>query len=250
MSRADNCQTLMKFAHKQSQTRFPSYQCMYQVWLKSLDIYSSYCPENENMCVSQADNSIKIWWNLPISNPKPDLHTINAHTKFGENPLMFLLKLSSGNENMGVSRADNSIKVWHNLTISNPKPDLHNINAYTMFGENPLMFTQVITWKRKLDGQMDGHMNIQRETIISRHYRVALYKNTDNKKACKITQHAKSQVLCLTKTILMLILCPFQHYLSHIDMMGDNERLCGKKHWTVTSWIPPPVRSEPEILWC
>ena len=33
--------------------------------------------------------SVNIWWNLPISNPKPDLHTINAHTKFGENPLMF-----------------------------------------------------------------------------------------------------------------------------------------------------------------
>ena len=33
---------------------------------------------------------------------------------------------------MGVSRADNSIKIWHNLTISNPKPDLHNINAHTM----------------------------------------------------------------------------------------------------------------------
>ena len=62
---------------------------MYQVWLKSLDIYSSYCPENENMGVSQAANSIKIWRNLPISNPKPDLHNINAHTKFGENPLMF-----------------------------------------------------------------------------------------------------------------------------------------------------------------
>ena len=38
----------------------------------------------------QADNSVKHWWNLPISNPKPDLHNINAHTKFGENPLMFI----------------------------------------------------------------------------------------------------------------------------------------------------------------
>ena len=38
-----------------------------------------------------------ICWNLPISNPKTDLHNINAHTKFGENPLMFY-SLSSGNE--------------------------------------------------------------------------------------------------------------------------------------------------------
>ena len=64
---------------------------------------------------------------------------------------------------MGVSRADNSVKIWQNLAISNPKPDLHNINAHTMFGENPLMFTQVIIRKQKLtdgrtyDGQTDGH---------------------------------------------------------------------------------------------
>ena len=102
---------------------------MYQVWLKSLDIYSSYRPENENMGASLADNSVKIWWNLPISNLKPDLHNINAHTKFGE---------------------------------------------------NPLMFTQVIILKRKTDGWMDGwtdgHMDIQRETIIPGHYQVAGYK--------------------------------------------------------------------------
>ena len=60
-----------------------------QVWLKSLVIYSSYHPENENKGVSQADNSVIIWRNLPISNPKPDLHKINAHTKFGENSFMF-----------------------------------------------------------------------------------------------------------------------------------------------------------------
>ena len=79
----------MKFAQKQSQTRFPSYQCMHQIWLKSLDIYASYHLENENMGVFQGDNSIKIWGNLPISNPKPDLYNINAHIMFGENPLMF-----------------------------------------------------------------------------------------------------------------------------------------------------------------
>ena len=68
----------------------------------------------------------------------------------------YLLKLSSGNEIMGVSRADNSVKIWRNLPISNPKPDLHNINAHTKFGENPLMFTQVIIRKRKTDGWTDG----------------------------------------------------------------------------------------------
>ena len=89
----------------------------------------------------------------------------------------YLLKLSSRYENMGVSRADNSIKIWRNLPISNPKPHLHNINAHTKFGENPLMFTQVIIRKQKTDGRMtDGHTDDQRETIIPRHYCVAGYK--------------------------------------------------------------------------
>ena len=95
----------------------------------------------------------------------------------------YLVKLLSGNENMGVSRADNSVKIWRNLSVSNPKPDLHNINAHTKFGENPLMFTQVIIRKRKrTDGRADvrrtdGHTGDQRETIIPHHYCVAGYNN-------------------------------------------------------------------------
>ena len=78
---------------------------------------------------------------------------------------------------MGVSRTDNSVKNWRNLPISNPKPDLHNINAHTKFGENPLMFTQIIIRKRKTDRQTDGLKDDQCETIIPRHYCVAGYKN-------------------------------------------------------------------------
>ena len=160
---------------------------------------------NENKGVSRADNSFKIWRNLPISNPKPDLLNVTAYSKFGENLLLFtqvivrkrkygrlgqitpskideicplaipnqisiiskhipslvnihwcLLKLSSGNKNMGVSRADNSVKNWRNLPISNPKPDLLNVTAYSKFGENLLLFIQVIIRKRKSDGGTDG----------------------------------------------------------------------------------------------
>ena len=50
---------------------------------------------------------------------------------------------------MGVSRAGNSVKIRLNLSISNPKPDLLNVNGYSKIGENPLLFTQVIVWKRK-----------------------------------------------------------------------------------------------------
>ena len=57
---------------------------------------------------------------------------------------------------MGVSGADNSVKNLMKIVNSNPKPDLHNINAHTKFSENPLMFTQVIIWKRNTDGRTDG----------------------------------------------------------------------------------------------
>ena len=100
------------------------------------------------MGVSRADNSVKIWRNLPISNPKPDLLNVNAYSKFDEIPC-YLHKLSSGNEHMGVSRADNSVNFWRNLPISNSKPDLLNVDAYSKFGENLLLFTQVIVRKRK-----------------------------------------------------------------------------------------------------
>ena len=74
------------------------------------------------------------------------------------------LKLSSGNENMGVSRADNSVKIWRNLPIGNPKPDLHNINKHTKFGEIPLVFTQVIIWKQK-NGRMDRQTDTRTSNV-------------------------------------------------------------------------------------
>ena len=73
--------------------------------------YSSYHPENKNMGVSRAENSVKQWQNLPISNPKPDLLHINPSTNFGYNPLTFTQVIVGEKENMGVSRADNSIKL-------------------------------------------------------------------------------------------------------------------------------------------
>ena len=43
---------------------------------------------NETSDVSRADNC-QNWWILPMNNPKPELYNINAHRKFGENPLIF-----------------------------------------------------------------------------------------------------------------------------------------------------------------
>ena len=58
---------------------------------------------------------------------------------------------------MGMSRADNSVKIWRNLPISNPKPDHLNVNAYSKLDENPLLFTQVIIQKRKY-GHVSGSL--------------------------------------------------------------------------------------------
>ena len=100
---------------------------------------------NENMGVSRVDNSEKIWRNLPLAIPN-QISLMSLHIASLDKIPCYLLKLLSGNKNMGVSRAYNSVKIWRNLSISNPKPDLHNINVHvhTKFGENPLMFTQVI----------------------------------------------------------------------------------------------------------
>ena len=46
----------------------------------------------------------------------------------------YLLKLSSINENMGVSRAGKSVKIRRNSPISNSKPDRFNVNTYSKFG--------------------------------------------------------------------------------------------------------------------
>ena len=56
---------------------------------------------------------------------------------------------------MGVSRADNYVNILRNLPISNPKPDLLNVNAYSKFDENPLLFTQVFIRKQKY-GRVSG----------------------------------------------------------------------------------------------
>ena len=111
------------------------------------------------MGVFRADNSVNILRNLPISNSKSDLLNVNAYSKFDESPLLvtrvIIRKRKYGNETMGVSRADNSVKIPRNLPISNPKPDLLWVNAYSKFGENPLLFIQVIVRKRKY-GRVSG----------------------------------------------------------------------------------------------
>ena len=80
------------------------------------------------------------WRNLLKSNPNPNIHNINAHIKFGENPLRFaqgiVLQLYTD-----VLRADNSVKKWqicplatqnHISTISMHIPSLVKLHWYSL----------------------------------------------------------------------------------------------------------------------
>ena len=82
------------------------------------------------MCV-QANLTIPNWRNLPISNPKADLHNIYAQTKFHENPL--ILSYHPEMKIRYVSWAGNSLKNCRKLPMSNPKPDIHYQCTYQIW---------------------------------------------------------------------------------------------------------------------
>ena len=84
---------------------------------------------------------------IVISN---QISTISMHISSLVKIHCELLKLLSWNEGIEMSQADNTVKNWPNLPISNPEADVHKINAHTKFGENPLIFTQVIIRKQKI----------------------------------------------------------------------------------------------------
>ena len=69
---------------------------------------------------------------------------------------------------MGVSRADKSIKIWRNLPICNPKLDLLNVNAYSKFDENPLLFTKLSSGNENMGVSRAGNsVKIWRNLPIS-----------------------------------------------------------------------------------
>ena len=100
------------------------------VWWKSIDIITQQLlSRNENTNLLRTDNcQIDEICPSAISN---QVSTISMHTPSLVKIHWHLVKLSSGNENMYVWRADKSVKTWRNFLINNPKPDFHNINAHT-----------------------------------------------------------------------------------------------------------------------
>ena len=128
---------------------------MYQVWLESLDIYTSYCPETKIWACLKADNSVKIWWNLPINNPKQDLHNINHMPSLVKIHLC-LLKLSSGNEirthrrtdvRLTDGRADRHSDVQHKTIIPRHSRIVGNNERI----KTPITFDPILRDRQDLD---------------------------------------------------------------------------------------------------
>ena len=69
-----------------------------------------------------------------------------------------------------------AVKNWQNLPISNPKPDLYNINTQTNFAENSMKFTQVIIWKQKYG--WTGSLRLSRTSQLLTHRKPNKYHNT------------------------------------------------------------------------
>ena len=136
------------------------------------------------MGVSRADTSVKNWQNLPISNPKPDLHNTIAHTKFGENPLVIYSSYSP------------EMKIWVCLGQITPSK-IDAICPLAIPNQISTIWMQIpslvkIYWslhklssgnekqtdgRWRMDGQTSGLTDDQLETITPRHYCVAGYKN-------------------------------------------------------------------------
>ena len=157
---------------------------MHQVWLKSL--FTCYRPETKKWaCLGQITSS-KFEEICRLAIPI-QIFTITMHIPSLVKIHRRLLKLSSGNENMGVYLADNSVKIWQICPLAIP----NQISIISMHIPNlvkiHLMFTQVIIRKRKqtdgwtTDGWTDGHTDVQHETIIPCHYIVAGYKKSNKK---------------------------------------------------------------------
>ena len=139
------------------------------------------------MGVSRADNSVKTWRNLPISNPKSDLHNINAHTKFGENPLTFTgidvyssyhleTKILACLRQITPSKIDEicPLAIPNQIsTISMHIPSLVKIHWCLLKLSSG---NEKRTDRRTTDGLTDILTDHQRETIIPCHYCVAGYK--------------------------------------------------------------------------
>ena len=133
------------------------------------------------MCVSRADKSVKIWRNLPISNPNSDVHNTDAHTKFGENPLIITQVIIQKQKygQITASKFDEicPLAIPNEIsTISMHIPNLVKIHwclLKLLSGNKKRMDGRTYDWRT--DGRTDRHTDLQSETIIPNHYCVVGY---------------------------------------------------------------------------
>ena len=124
----------------------------YQVGWKSTEIYYIIVLKiialKWKYGMPQADNSVKNWLNLPISNPKPDLYSSNAHTKFGVSPLNIYASYCQETKIMTCCGQITLSKFDKICPLAIP----NRISRTSMHTPswNPLIFNQVIVWKWKI----------------------------------------------------------------------------------------------------
>ena len=132
------------------------------------------------MGLSRADKSVKIWQNLPVCNPKPDLHSINAH-------IVWWKSINYHPESkIWACLGQMSVKICplaipnQIFTIAMHIPSLVKIGTYQVWWKSIDVYSSyhLETKYGRMDKWTDRYTDIQRETIIPRHYRVAGYKKT------------------------------------------------------------------------
>ena len=104
------------------------------VWWKSIDFCSRSCPETKIWTCGGQISQLKIDENCPLAIPN-QISTLSMRLPSSVKIHWYLLTLLSGNENMDVWRAGNSVE-----NQRNSQANLHNINVHTKFGEKPLKF--------------------------------------------------------------------------------------------------------------
>ena len=88
----------------------------------------------------------------------------------------YLLRLSSRNKNMGVSRTDNSVNIWRICPLAIP----NQISTISMHSPVKIHWYYSSYHPEMKNGWMDRHTEVQCETIIPCHYCMAGYKNYQN----------------------------------------------------------------------
>ena len=93
---------------------------------------------NEILTSFKGCNSVTSWWKWMINKPKLDVVSINAYTKFGQNPFhldVININAYAKNENVMDRWTDNlkqytpTPRTWY-AGLTSPKLDVVNINAY------------------------------------------------------------------------------------------------------------------------